>query len=113
MQHLRERTRVVARVGRELRQGHVASLGDELRKALVRDGKLIDPEAFNTNAIRWTLLYIMSVGADHELAGRNPHHVRCGQRVRWLNVDDCSLEDLRPNDCHSTPPIVESGARAP
>src|SRR4051795_13723420 len=77
---MRQRTRVVSRIGDALGDRAIASGSDKGGKLTIGHGTGIDKEAIDPHAMRWGLFRVVGIGAHPELACLNPHHLPCRMR---------------------------------
>jgi hypothetical protein len=91
---MRQRTRIVGRVGRCVGKGHIAGGVDEAKELTVSDRRPVDPEPVDRDVVRWCLLGVMPIRSHAECSARNPRHLWV---VRWVMFPHARLRDRIPS----------------
>ena len=86
LEHMRQRARIVLRIGRCLGERQVARCVDEFAKLTIGHRRPVDPKAAHRDAMSRRLFRIVLVGAHAEGAARNPGHVRMVGLMRLGSV---------------------------
>ena len=76
IEHMRQRARIILRVGRNLGKGDVAGCFDEFAELPVRHRRAVHPERVHRDAMNRRLFRIMLIRAHAESAAGNAHHIR-------------------------------------
>src|SRR4051794_25906155 len=103
-QHVREGTRVILRVGRDLRIGNIAGHLDELAEFSVGDRSAIDLESVDVHRVDRRLLGVMLVRPHIENAAGDPDHVDISRYLRAGIRDRAGLAVFR----HSSFPQIDA-----
>src|SRR5277367_3073671 len=75
---MRQRARVVFRVGRNFRESDVADCPDDFLELPIRNRRAVHPERRDGDTMRRRLFRIMPIRTHAESAARNANHVRIG-----------------------------------
>jgi len=73
-QHVRERARIILRVGRDLGKRHMAGRANEFLELTIGYRMTVDPEVTSGGAMCRRFLRVMLVGSHAEGAARDLHH---------------------------------------
>ena len=97
--HVREHSGIILRIGHDLGDGDVASSLDELPELPVRHRIAVHPKTVHRDSVRRRFFGIMLVRAHAECAARNPDHpiVRRGGVLNGTIVLECGCREKR---CH-------------
>ena len=76
LEHVRQRARIIFRIGRDLGKRLMPSDADEIPELTVAHWRVVDPKAADTNAMNRRLFWIKLVRSHAERAAKNPHHIR-------------------------------------
>src|SRR5215471_1546915 len=82
LEHMRQRARIVLRIGPRLCECDVTCCVDEFAKLTIGDRRPVHPKATHVDTMRRCLLGIMLVGAHAERPARNPDHIRTAGFIR-------------------------------
>ncbi len=108
VEHVRQRARIVRRIGDGLREGDVSGRFDEFLELPVGDRRAIDPEAVDRDAMDRRFFRIVPVRAHAERAAGNEQHVpndASGRAVRTRLLRD---RFMKSGLHHVRPPGVRS-----
>jgi hypothetical protein len=72
---MRQRTRIVFPVGGDLGEGDIAGRLDEVAELAIGDGRPVEPERINPDAMAGRLLRIVPIRSHAEGAAGDPDHV--------------------------------------